>query len=1163
MKKFLIIFLLAIGAVPTRAADFYVAPAGQSVNTGSYDSPWDLQTALNHPTQVRPGDTIWLRGGSYGGTWRIYRSSLAGYPWDPIQVRQYPGERAAIEGSLFHFNGGFTHYVGFEIKNSSANHSTTEEGPFPTTFQAIVDGQPVDMAVAGIDIRVPGVKLINLAVHDHIGGGIGVSIEARDFEISGCLVYYNGWQGGDRGHGHGIYAQSADPGTVSIHDSVFYGNYALGIQSSGASSSTTDNIHVRGNSVFLNGVLAREHQQNLLVGPFTGVAKNLILESNSIYDTQGSSSDVYLGYTGGLLTANIVGNYFGTSVRFSVFQSGVTLTGNSFVGGAVQLDPTTYPANDYAPAKTNVVRVRANGYEAGRALVTIFNWEMLSEVAVDLGGILGVGTAYEVRNAQDFFGLPVRQGIYEGGSILLPMAGLSVASPAGAGAPPSTAPEFAAFVILPTLVNAPPAISGLQRQTINADSTSNPLAFMVTDLETPPANLVVTGSSSDPALLPASGIQITGEGANRSVGLTPQPGQSGRAEVRLSVTDGTNTAVTPFLVVVMPPVDLGAGLLASYTFDETSGTSFQDASGNGHNGTLTLGAYHAPTPPHVAPGKIGAAALFLNGDDDFGYGIGDYVTLGSAGELNLGSSSFSFAAWIKTSTGSDGVLFNKYSNAGRESGYLLAVDGASNGGGLRLRLSDGGNNPASVGAKVFTSGQSVNDGVWHHISVVVDRANAETSFYVDGVLTSFESRDNSGNLDSPAVLGIGRANGPYGRWFRGAMDEARVYGRALWANEIEQLAGFTRPNIPPTISAIADQALLENGTSSAIPFQIGDLETHAQNLTIAVASDNAALLSTDGVSLQGNGGSRTLTLKPNAGQSGTARVTVTVSDGALETSTSFNLVVSHINRAPEISMVPDQFMTENSVSGPIAFTVSDLETPVGQLEIVASSTNTALISTNGITIQGTGATRSLTLQPEPNKSGITWITITVSDGSLSASTSFAVNVSYVNRPPQISSIPDQIVPANGMSEVIEFVVFDEETSPDALRVSGTSGNTQLLPLDGIVLGGWNARRALRLYPAPSQAGSTLVTITVSDGTNQTDTSFTVEVTPEVFDPLPSPTLKPSGDSIALSWPSNPRVKLQSTASLGGAWQDVPNTLGAGTITLPCCDGARFFRLARE
>src|SRR3979411_2299883 len=45
----------------------YAAANGATSGDGSIGNPWDLATALAGPAAVHPGDTIWLRGGLYGG----------------------------------------------------------------------------------------------------------------------------------------------------------------------------------------------------------------------------------------------------------------------------------------------------------------------------------------------------------------------------------------------------------------------------------------------------------------------------------------------------------------------------------------------------------------------------------------------------------------------------------------------------------------------------------------------------------------------------------------------------------------------------------------------------------------------------------------------------------------------------------------------------------------------------------------------------------------------------------------------------------------------------------------------------------------------------------------------------------------------------------------
>ncbi|NLG98586.1 MAG: hypothetical protein GX491_14620, partial [Chloroflexi bacterium] len=44
---------------------FFVAPDGKSGNKGTESSPWDLKTAFSQPSAVKPGATIYLRGGKY------------------------------------------------------------------------------------------------------------------------------------------------------------------------------------------------------------------------------------------------------------------------------------------------------------------------------------------------------------------------------------------------------------------------------------------------------------------------------------------------------------------------------------------------------------------------------------------------------------------------------------------------------------------------------------------------------------------------------------------------------------------------------------------------------------------------------------------------------------------------------------------------------------------------------------------------------------------------------------------------------------------------------------------------------------------------------------------------------------------------------------------
>ncbi len=94
------LLLLTSFTTPASVSDFYVSPTGTTgtgPGTGTISNPWALQTALSQPSAVHPGDTIWLRGGTYTG---LFTSSLTGTSDLPIVVRQYPGERATLDGNV-------------------------------------------------------------------------------------------------------------------------------------------------------------------------------------------------------------------------------------------------------------------------------------------------------------------------------------------------------------------------------------------------------------------------------------------------------------------------------------------------------------------------------------------------------------------------------------------------------------------------------------------------------------------------------------------------------------------------------------------------------------------------------------------------------------------------------------------------------------------------------------------------------------------------------------------------------------------------------------------------------------------------------------------------------------------------------------------------------
>src|SRR5438477_8752397 len=100
--------------------------------------------------------------------------------------------------------------------------------------------------------------------------------------------------------------------------------------------------------------------------------------------------------------------------------------------------------------------------------------------------------------------------------------------------------------------NQPPSISNIPDQTITENSSTGPISFTVSDAETNAESLVVTGSSSNPTLLPDSNLIFGGSGSNRTVTATPAANQFGSATVTVRVSDGSLSSSAAFNLTVKP-----------------------------------------------------------------------------------------------------------------------------------------------------------------------------------------------------------------------------------------------------------------------------------------------------------------------------------------------------------------------------------------------------------------------------------------------------------------------------------------------------------------------------------------------------------------------------------------------------------------------------------
>lgn len=421
MPLFLPLFVAALAAAwgmpAAPAASYQVAPAGLPAGDGTSARPWSLAYALaGAGGRLVPGDTVWLRAGSYRGA---FATALTGMPERHIVFRAWPGERATIDGTL-RADGAWLTFWGFEIAPLT---------PAPPTY--------------GLEARTRGGRFINLVVHD--AGTMGVSFwsPAEDAELYGSVIYNNGTR---ENLDHGVYVHN-ERGRKLLADNVLFNNMAYGIHMfAGSRNLPQRDVRIEGNIVFNNGTIARRYRAkgNVLVGgsvPMSGMA----VVDNVLYYSVPAGENLRLGYR-------------------PVPNGDALVTGNVMWGGAVALRNDEWPnarvADNVIGGGAKVV-VRPNRYEPGRAFVAVYNPGGAPVAQVSLAGVVTPGSRYEIRNVQDLFGAAVMSGTFAGDSVSIPMAGVAPPARRSAvlGMPPRTAPAFDVFLVT-SAASAGPAPSG-------------------------------------------------------------------------------------------------------------------------------------------------------------------------------------------------------------------------------------------------------------------------------------------------------------------------------------------------------------------------------------------------------------------------------------------------------------------------------------------------------------------------------------------------------------------------------------------------------------------------------------------------------------------------------------------------------------------------------
>jgi len=233
-------------------------------------------------------------------------------------------------------------------------------------------------------------------------------------------------------------------------------------------------------------------------------------------------------------------------------------------------------------------------------------------------------------------------------------------------------------------------------------------------------------------------------------------------------------------------VQVHAGLIAHYKFDETSGTTATDSSGSGNTGTLTNMAGTEWTT-----GKVGGALDFD--------GLGGYVQLSQI--TAIGSTSSTVAMWVKIPVVGQGNL-----SGGERVGNIMGNYNSSPN--MNLEVHNDGQIRYYIGSQKDVYGSlDLRDNQWHHLAFVRDKGNDKLFGYVDGGV-DLTSNGSGSDVSFNTSFRIGRDyRGGSGIPFHGSIDDLRIYNSALSASEVSALAAGAS-TAPEPASVFASLGLL-------------------------------------------------------------------------------------------------------------------------------------------------------------------------------------------------------------------------------------------------------------------------------------------------------------------------------------------------------------------
>ncbi|RIJ34372.1 LamG-like jellyroll fold domain-containing protein [Pontibacter oryzae] len=260
-----------------------------------------------------------------------------------------------------------------------------------------------------------------------------------------------------------------------------------------------------------------------------------------------------------------------------------------------------------------------------------------------------------------------------------------------------------------------------------------------------------------------SGMQLD----SKTGQITWTPTAEGNYKVIVTATNSSGSDRQEFTVAVKKGIGEKTGMIHHWMLHEINGSRYRDFY-TPYDATCSQEARPKPVNGVVSGGQE------FDGQDD---GLNVEESYNFDWEAN---ETFTIEVWLRTngSTSGNRVLIGRDAKDS-EAHWWVGLDGEGRAGFQLLDLEWQGIFVGGAGAKL-------NDNVWHQVVAVRNGKSGLTELYVDGAKVASGSHTYTHGFASRSAVNIGYLNDGNGYHYEGILDEVKLFGRALTADEIEE-----------------------------------------------------------------------------------------------------------------------------------------------------------------------------------------------------------------------------------------------------------------------------------------------------------------------------------------------------------------------------------------